>query len=294
MRYDNHEREWQNVLSDPARAKVGDTWFRSDTLDAWRHERMRAPLLPVIAADPEASWLTVGDGRYGTDAHFLLSHGARHVHCSDISETLLRIGNEKGFIQEYSAQNAEALSFADESFDYVYCKESFHHFPRPYLALYEMFRVARRAVILTEPRDPVADSAPLGFVFAALKRLAGRKSDNHVFETVGNYLYSVSEREFDKFLLGMHHTHVAYAGCNDAYSAGVEFVPLAPTNAAERKVKQSLQRKIALRDWLCRAGLARPMMISATLFKQAPSAQLAEAMRAGGWDMRTLPANPYL
>ncbi len=56
---------------------------------------------------------------------------------------LLGKGSELGFIGEYSAQNAESLSFASNSFDYVFCKDAMHHCPRPVIALYEMLRVAR-------------------------------------------------------------------------------------------------------------------------------------------------------
>ncbi|MBL8445913.1 MAG: class I SAM-dependent methyltransferase [Zoogloeaceae bacterium] len=295
IRYDNHEDEWRRVLDDADRRRVGDTWFDTETLDAWRHARMRAPLAAFIAQDPQASWLTIGDGRYGTDANFLLRSGARSVHCTDISDTLLRIGHERGFIQSYSAQNAEALAFADGSFDYVYCKEALHHFPRPYVALYEMFRVARKAVILTEPRDQLVESAPLGFLWRGLKRVLGRTTPpRHTFESVGNYVYAVSERDLEKFLLGMHHTDVAFTGCNDIHVPGVEFVPQTATTPAHRKIKTRLIRRIALADLLCRLGLAKSALLTAALFKVAPSGELARALADLGWALRKLPANPYL
>lgn len=112
---------------------------------------------PFIDFDSESTWLTVGDGRYGTDGHALMNMGVKNVHCSDISDTSLKIGNAEGFIGDYSAQNAEALEFSDNQFDYVLCKEAFHHFPRPVIALDEMFRVANKAVIVIEPRDVLID-----------------------------------------------------------------------------------------------------------------------------------------
>lgn len=80
--------------------------------------------------------------------------GFRNCCPTDISEYLLAEARRRGLITKYALENAERLSFADQSFDYVFCKESFHHFPRPYQALYEMLRVAREAVLLIEPNDP--------------------------------------------------------------------------------------------------------------------------------------------
>jgi hypothetical protein len=84
FKYDDHHRDYEKALSDAEQKKLAETWVRTDTLDAWRHERMRKPLRVIIDNDANASWVTVGDGRYGTDAHFLLSAGAKEVHCTDI------------------------------------------------------------------------------------------------------------------------------------------------------------------------------------------------------------------
>lgn len=227
--YDRHVEHWDEMLSDPDKKKRSETWFDKNTLDRWRHDRMREPLLPIVEFDPDASWLTVGDGRYGADGNHVLSLGAKNVHCSDISDALLKEGAEKGFIAEYSAQNAESLSFVDNSFDWVYCKESFHHFPRPYIALYEMFRVCKKGVILTEPRDQAIDRAPMNWVLKTVKKILGRGDGEyhyHSFETVGNYVYTLSEREIEKFALGMHYRYVAFSGVNDAYVNGVENVQM--------------------------------------------------------------------
>lgn len=294
VRYDRSQQEWDQVLSDPARQRVGESWLRDDTLDHWRHARLRAPLKAFVDANPAASWLTIGDGRYGTDAHHLLSLGAKTVHCTDISDTLLKIGAEKGFITAYSAENAEALSFPDKAFDYVYCKESFHHFPRPWIALAEMFRVARQAVILTEPRDRAIDRAFFSPLYDFLKLLLGKDRSQHAFEPVGNYIYALSEREIEKFLLGLHHTSVAFLGMNDAYVPGVEFAALNSEAPADRKLRREIQGRIRRLDALARLGVIRTTMLTAALFQQPPNASLSAAMAAEGWKLKTLPRNPYL
>jgi ubiquinone/menaquinone biosynthesis C-methylase UbiE len=293
FKYDNQDEEWRKVLSDPDRKKVGDAWFRTDTVDAWRHSRMRESLIALVKNDADATWLTVGDGRYGTDANFLLNAGAKKVHCTDRTDTLIKIGSQMGFIQSFSAENAESLSFDDSSFDYVYCKESLHHFPRPYMALYEMFRVARKAVIITEPRDQVIDRAPMAFIVSLIRAALRRGGHQHYFEPVGNYVYSISEREIDKFLLGMNYTCVACTGCNDAYAPGVEFTPINPKAFKDKKMKALITFKIGLMDFLCRVGCIRTGLITAALFKEKPSESTISALEQGGWAVRRLPENPH-
>ena len=148
--YDRHEEEWNQCLNVEERRKVAATWMKAGSLDRWRHDRMLKPIIPFITKDD--TWLTVGDGRYGTDAHFIIANGGS-AHATDISDTLLSIGCKAGFINSFGAENAEKLSFESDAFDYVLIKEAFHHFPRPWIALYEAFRVCRKAVILIEPND---------------------------------------------------------------------------------------------------------------------------------------------
>src|SRR5690606_3411078 len=108
-------------------------WLRPDTVNAWRLERMYSCAIPLLEAYPDASWLTVGDGRYGLDAMYLRSRGAKAL-ATDISGILLEEAKAQGLIDDYRVENAEHLSFASESFDFVFCKESYHHFPRPMCA----------------------------------------------------------------------------------------------------------------------------------------------------------------
>ena len=51
------------------------TWFETDTVDAWRDQRMYKLLDPIIDADKDAKWLTVGDGRYGKDGNYIQQKG---------------------------------------------------------------------------------------------------------------------------------------------------------------------------------------------------------------------------
>jgi len=104
----------KSALTTKKKRKIAATWMKEGTLDRWRHHRMLSPIKPFISGDK--TWLTVGDVRYGTDAHFIISEGGI-AHASDISDRLLKIGSDAGFIGSFSAENAERLSFADNSFD---------------------------------------------------------------------------------------------------------------------------------------------------------------------------------
>lgn len=148
--YYEHEKLFENDLIDENRKKIAASWFDKTTADYWRHARAYAYL---EAFDKESSWLTVGDGRYGLDSVRIKDRGFKRVMPSDICEALLMEGKKKGIIDEYAVQNAEQMDYKEGEFDYVFCKEAFHHFSRPYIALYEMLRVADKGIILIEPND---------------------------------------------------------------------------------------------------------------------------------------------
>lgn len=291
--YDRHEEEWEKCISDEERKKVASTWMREGTLDRWRHHRMLSPIKPLISN--QTTWLTIGDGRYGTDANFIISQGGS-AHASDISDRLLKIGSESGFINSFSAENAENLSFADSSFDYVLIKEAFHHFPRPWIALYEAFRVCRKAVILIEPNDGVE-----GIRHSITKRLKSiakkiirGSSSSYQFETVGNFVYSLSSKELEKFLLGMHYTNIATKGINDCYQAGVEFINLNSSSTEDRRTINNVKSSIRIKNLLSSTGLIPYEGLVATLFKDDPTQEIKRELIQLGWQVKELPKNPYL
>lgn len=133
---------------------VHESWFNENTTDFWRHQRMYETIRPLADYYAGSPWLTVGDGRFGLDAIRLKKiFPLKHIFPTDIGENMLRISKEKGYIYAYGIENAEQLSFADSSYDIVFCKDAFHHFPRPYLALYEMLRVSKKAVVMIEAAE---------------------------------------------------------------------------------------------------------------------------------------------
>ena len=56
----------------------------------------------------------------------------------------------------WQLEDAQHLSFSDASFDVAFVADGLHHCRSPHRALLEMYRVARKAVIVVESRDSIA------------------------------------------------------------------------------------------------------------------------------------------
>jgi ubiquinone/menaquinone biosynthesis C-methylase UbiE len=298
LSYDLHQRNYEN----DALNKVSPSWKEKDTIDYWRHERMYQLIDPLIVSYPEATWLTLGDGRYGTDANYLLSKKIKDVLATDISDTFLMKAKEEGFINDYKVENAEKLSFADQSFDFVLCKESYHHFPRPMVALYEMIRVAKKGVILIEPNDNNVLSFSgfnknvllvnsLRVIKNTIKKLLGRQPyyEYGGYETVGNYVYTISEREIEKVALGLNFEMVAFKGFNDVYIEGVEL----EKSTQDSALFQRLKKEIAQADRKVQSGKALPGLLLAVILKERPTVDCIQSMECKSISIRQLPRNPY-
>jgi ubiquinone/menaquinone biosynthesis C-methylase UbiE len=297
--YDLHRSHYENSF-DPKKLA---SWKNKNTVDHWRHNRMYEAVDPLIKSFPEASWITIGDGRYGTDANYLLSKGIKNVIATDISDTYLKVALEEKFITDYRIENAEQLSAADNSIDFVLCKESYHHFPRPMIALYEMLRVAKEAVILIEPNDEnirqantynVRNSINLLWqsIKNRIKRIQGKAPyyNYGMYETVGNYVYSISKRELEKVALALNFPVIATKGLNDLYVEGVEFEEA----TKQSKLFSNLKKAIRELDINSEKGISQYAMLIAIIFKQPVEKQLAAELKKAGFVVNLLSANPYL
>jgi SAM-dependent methyltransferase len=139
----------------------------------------------------------------------------------------------------------EALSFDDETFDFVLCKETFHHLPRPYIGLYEMLRVSKVGIVLLEPFDRnINPSRIMQFFEWLLKKINGET--HNMYETSGNYKYALSKAEIKKIALGLNLPYIAFKYLNDYYkdSLGMEI------RSMDDKILKKVKRQILLRDIL--------------------------------------------
>jgi ubiquinone/menaquinone biosynthesis C-methylase UbiE len=291
--YTAHAGEYAEYTVGGSKEEHARTWLREDTVDAWRHNRSYQTLDPLLAGYPEATWLTVGDGRYGKDAHYIQTKGFR-VLATDISDHLLKEALNVGYIARYQTENAEALSFADNSFDFIFCKEAYHHFPRPMLALYEMLRVCRKGVVLIEPNDLFIASDFSGILWLSLKIildfLSIRKMVKHGYEEIGNYVYAISPREVEKVAVALNLPTVAFKGINDQHLTGVEY------DKADRKSKlfRKVRRIIGFRDFLYKIRLRPCSALVIIIFKEEPEEELRKALKLSDYQVVNLPKNPHL
>lgn len=274
----------QRLLEQRDMQDVPSVYRDPGSVDAWRHRRMLSALESLVDTFGGCDWLTVGDGRYGSEANWLKSRGARAV-SSSISAETLSAAKEQGYIDDFLALNAEFLDLADGSFDFVLCKESYHHFPRPPVALFEMLRVARIAVVLIEPMEE-------GWrVLEGLKRLAKRLLNRPEveFEPSGNYLYRTNPIELKKLLAASGQGTLAIRRMNDFYHR--TFM----TSRADVSFGSVMTRMgITVQDVLCRARLMNWGLGVFVIFKMEPDETLCDRMSKAGFSFVKVPKNPYL
>jgi ubiquinone/menaquinone biosynthesis C-methylase UbiE len=284
----HHARSHAGYLIDPARQKISASWYDVTSADAWLQERTYeiADHLGGVQAE---KWLTIGDGRFGLDSVRLMARGVHYALATDIDESLLKVAKARGDLSDYRVENAEQLSFQENSFDYVFCKEVLNQCPRPALALYEMLRVAKKGVILIEPNDRISSPARMARAFC--KRLLGAPRvhmDTKAYAAEGNYIFSISRRGIEKIALAANIPQLAFKGLNDAYEPGLEFE--IRNSARGRRMK----RKVALRDMLCRLRLDNPVFLMAGIFHVPIMAARRASMEKAGWSFVDLPRNPYI
>jgi ubiquinone/menaquinone biosynthesis C-methylase UbiE len=313
--YARHANHFESDLVDEDRIKISKSWFDESTADYWRHARAYE-CAALLSHRRESTWLTIGDGRWGLDSLRIRKKGFSAVLPTDISEALLRAAKQRGLIDGYAVENAEKLNFGDNTFDYVFCKESLHHFPRPYAALYEMLRVARNAVFIIEPNDTYEivqsgmEYAPIsaGRLRGVVKRLRAMariakdyartgairqtiKFNNPDWETSGNYFYAISRRELKKVALGLNMPQLIFKGLNDHYIKGCEFEPADENRSA---MFRDLLSTIRSKDDLCREGWTDHNVIMAGLFRKSMDETTRQRFVSAGWEVIDLPANPYI
>jgi ubiquinone/menaquinone biosynthesis C-methylase UbiE len=293
--YKQHEDCYNEFRVGGTKEALAKTWLGKDSIGIWRFQRMYQILDPILFKEPKAKWLTVGDGRFGMDAKYILEKGCDAT-ASDISDVLLKEAKDNGYIAKYKKENAESLSFKDSEFDYVFCKEAYHHFPRPMLALYEMLRVTSRGVVMIEPNDPYIDKKLPGILYInlinSIKSMLRIKIPDpiHDFEEAGNYVYSISKREIEKVALGLSYKVIAFKGINDYYIPGSEYEKLSENGPFQKKIK----RKIAIRDYLCSLGLTGHTLLATIIFKQKPSEALLHQLAKERFEIIHLPDNPHI
>ncbi len=309
--YKLHEQNSWNTVGAQDREQKIEAWQRRDTVDYWCHERKFNCLLPLINNDKDAKWVTVGDGRYGSDARFLEEHGI-DVLATDINTDILSKAKDMGYVKKIEKANAEKMHFADDSFDYAFCKGSYHHFPRPMVALSEMLRVSKKAVCLIEPqdqhiftRDRIKKFPPKDLLWRAFVNYVRTKflkkeaisvvgeigiPDLHpAYEEVGNYIYEISRPELIKVCYGQNFDAIAFKDINEHYIRGGEYAVVNPPS----EIFTQLKNELAEMDKACEEGKQNYNYLVAFMFKKMPSEAVINDLKKIGFEFKKLTKNPY-
>ena len=91
--YDKHDIQYERYIKDEEQTKIADSWLDLESLDYWRHNRILNLIRPFI--NKNEKWLTIGDGRYGSEAAWLKRNGV-YSHSSDLHTNLLDLAHKKG------------------------------------------------------------------------------------------------------------------------------------------------------------------------------------------------------
>jgi SAM-dependent methyltransferase len=153
------------------------------------YRRVVGELLEEKLVRRDMAVVVVGGGEL--DRRVLAGHGFENV-------TLSNLDPDKGDVED-----AEALSYADGSFDFGIVSAALHHCRSPHGALLELYRVARVGVLALEARDSalmrlanrigVAEEYELTVVAAEGFRTGGVANS-----AVPNYVFRWTEREVEK------------------------------------------------------------------------------------------------
>jgi SAM-dependent methyltransferase len=268
-------------------------------------------MLPIINNDKGAKWVTFGDGRYGSDARYFQEQGV-DVMATDLNTEILERAKNDGYINKFEKVNAEKMPFADNSFDYAFCKGSYHHFPRPMVALAEMLRVSKNAVCLIEPQDqhiftrdrikkfPAKDLLYRAFVNYVRVTFFKKPSISVIgeigmpdlepaYEPVGNYVYEISRPELKKVCYGQNFDAIAFMDVNEHYIFGGES-EVANDNS---EIFKTLKGELKTMDERCEKGVQNYNYLIAVLFKKMPSDKMISDMERIGFDVEKLTKNPH-
>ena len=108
-----------------------------------------------------------------------------------------------------------------------------------------------------------------------------------MYETSGNFKYSISVNEIKKIALGLDLPCIAYRYLNDYYKdgLGMEIKP------KDDKLINKVRKRILLRDILWKLRLFPPTFLISIILKKDIKPEL---LKNAGYKVIQLPRNPYL
>jgi len=285
----SHERQIINLISEKDKRLF--TLKNKDCVAYYLNIRTLEILNPLL--NKKNTWLTIGDYN-GFEAKYFKEHG-QSVIASDISDVILKEAKAENLIDEYRKENVEYLNLDEDSIDYVSCREAFHHFPRAYLGIYEMIRVAKKAIILIEPLD-ILSKSPFFLLIKNLCDLINPLLINKIWknrfswETVGNYVFKISEREIEKIAMGIGLSCLAFKEINVLLKikGNTQLVPM------DHKLLKNIKIKLGFMNILSKLRIIPYNTLCSIVFKEMPDKELLKNLKENGYKIIKLPQNPYL
>ena len=138
-----------------------------------------------------------------TDAAILKSLGFTNVTISNLD---VRLNGDEFAPYSWSFQDAESTTYADGEFDFVVVHSGLHHCYSPHRAILEMYRVARKGIVLFEPYDNWTTRLGVRLGFGQEYEHAAVYYNGMEFggvrnSAIPNYVYRVTRREIEKTIL---------------------------------------------------------------------------------------------
>jgi len=298
--YQAHEGYFEKIMNNIEPIKKDfEIFFRTGTVHRWKYERILNNIDFLFKIFPGAKWLTIGDGRFGGDANYIQSNidNKSQVIASDISDYLLKYSQERNRIKEIMKINAEKIQLKDNSVDFTLCKESFHHFPRPNLALYEMLRVSKKAVVLIEPTDYNTNQSIFKRITLKLLKPLFKKINIKIledsYEKVGNYIYRLSKNELKKMATALNLSYIAFKGIND-YNWKSQKANFSQDADDSSKTYTKTKGMIKFLDFLSKYRILSQNLTIAILFKEDPNPLDLITLSLKDFEIIKLSKNPYL
>lgn len=291
LSYSAHKKQTESLLDEKEERLF--TMKNNDCVAYKLNERTLNVTKPFLQT--KNTWLTIGD-YVGYEASYFLKNN-QDVTASNLSDVFLRESAKENLIGKFEAVNVEKIQFEDNSFDYVFCKEAFHHFPRAFLGLYEMMRVSKKAVIFVEPLDIISKMPLLLFFKNFLDRfnplLINKIWRNRFsFEKVGNYVFKISERDVEKMAMGIGLPCIAFKPMNILFVRGKDKrLNETPINQAFYK---KLKNKTVRKNIISKLGFLPYNHLYSVIFKERPEEKVLTEMKKNGFKIIDLPKNPYL
>lgn len=132
-----------------------------------------------------------------------VTHTNLDTECGTVPRATSREHPKTDNVGSFSQADVQALPYPNEEFDWTFVSDGLHHVSRPHLALTELYRVAKKGVLVIESRDGffMRFARKLGFTHdfeINWRLLSTRTSGGKDFGPIPNFVYRWTESEFEK------------------------------------------------------------------------------------------------